>query len=159
MIRRVFVILFAIVMCACTAPAARMAPESAVGAGVASMSPMAAVMEAAAKFPGGVNGDFLLTVRASGADGRNVYLNSELDYRDQRNLTVTIPLQVAVELARQLGAEPGIALKGRQLLVRGEARRTTIQFNCGPVATDKYYFQTHVLITDPAQIRVLDQSL
>ena len=57
--------------------------------GPAWIDPSSAVQLAAAAPRDGVTGVFAMTVRAVGRDERGVYLNSERDYRDQRNLTVT----------------------------------------------------------------------
>src|SRR5205085_1522443 len=66
---------------------------SAQGTATDPVAPAEAVQLAAAVAPDhGIQGTFLLTVRASGVDKqrKQVFLNSELDYRDQRNLTLVI---------------------------------------------------------------------
>ncbi|MGN0861908.1 MAG: hypothetical protein ACI4N1_01125, partial [Stenotrophomonas koreensis] len=55
------------------------------------LDPSMAVMLAAAAGPGrGVDGVFALTVRASGSDRGQLYLNSERDYRNPRNLSIAL---------------------------------------------------------------------
>lgn len=95
-----------------------------------------------------------MTVKTVGRTDR-VHLNSEDDYRDQRNLSIVLEYTAVQELAAQLGAPPEIALKGKQILVSGTARRVKIVFVADGKPTDKYYFQTHVVVTRASQIRVL----
>jgi hypothetical protein len=48
--------------------------------------------------------------------------------------------------------EPLSALKGRNILVTGAAVRTKINFFAEGRMTDKYYYQTHVNVSQAAQI-------
>lgn len=114
---------------------------------------MQAVQLAAAAAPRAVPGVFALQVQATGTRD-NTYLNSERDYRDQRNLTTAITPEAARQLQDRLGANPVVALKGKRILVRGAAVRTTIVFVAGGKPTDTYYFQTHVNVTESSQIEV-----
>lgn len=116
------------------------------------ISPRQAVFMAADAAPDGVDGTFALHVQATGTQGGRTYLNSELDYRDQRNLTVAITPEAARQLTQRLGEHPRVALKGKDILVRGAAVRTRIAFFANGRVTDKYYFQTHVNVTDADQI-------
>lgn len=116
------------------------------------ISPRQAVFMAADAAPGGVDGTFAMHVQATGTQGGMTYLNSELDYRDPRNLTVAVTPQAAAQLAQRLGGPALAALKGRDILVRGAARRTKIWFFANGRVTDKYYYQTHVNVTDAEQI-------
>lgn len=118
------------------------------------ITPRQAVLMAADAAPGGVAGTFALHVQATGTQSRRTYLNSELDYRDQRNLTVAITPDAAEQLTQRLGEHPLVALKGKDILVRGTAKRTRISFFANGQVTDKYYFQTHVSVTDADQVTV-----
>ena len=118
------------------------------------IDPSHAIQLAAASPRLGVTGVFALTVKATGKTSR-VHLNSELDYRDQRNLSIAVEPAAADELAARLGAPPEIALKGKQILVAGTAKRTKIVFSADGKPTDKYYYQTHVVVTKASQIQVL----
>ena len=118
------------------------------------IQPAQAVQLAAEAAPGGVRGVFEVQVQATGTQDNFTYLNSELDYRDQRNLTIAIPPTVARQLESQLGSHPLVALKGKRVLVHGVAARTKIYFLNDGKPTDKYYYQTHVRVTDPKQIVV-----
>ncbi len=118
------------------------------------IEPSQAVQLAAASPTVGVTGSFAMTVKAVGRADR-VHLNSEEDYRDQRNLSIALEFTAAQELAAQLGAPPEIALKGKQILVSGTAKRVKIVFVADGKPTDKYYYQTHVVVTQASQIQVL----
>ncbi|MGY0800179.1 hypothetical protein ACW7G0_14165 [Lysobacter sp. A286] len=118
------------------------------------VAPAQAVQLAAASPRLGVKGVFSMTVKATGKTDR-VHLNSELDYRDQRNLSIAVERRAAEELAIQLGEPPERALKGKQIIVTGTAKRTKIVFFADGKPTDKYYYQTHVAVTRASQIQVL----
>lgn len=100
-----------------------------------------------------IPGTFVMTVQAIGGEQDRVLLNSERDYRNQNCLTVVLAPGIAEQLARQLGVDvPG--LLHRRLSVHGQARRVRIQFSDGQgVASGKYYYQTHLQVDDPGQIR------
>ena len=121
--------------------------------GPAWIDPSRAVQLAAAAPRDGVTGVFAMTVRAVGRDERGVYLNSERDYRDQRNLTVVLTPDVAAQLEGRLGGPLEQRLRGHAIQVSGTARRTKIVFFADGQATDKYYYQTHVRVMKAGQIR------
>lgn len=124
-----------------------------VSPGPAWIDPSRAVQLAAAAPRDGVTGVFAMTVRAVGRDERGVYLNSERDYRDQRNLTVVLTPDVAAQLEGRLGGPLEQRLRGHAIQVSGTARRTKIVFFADGQATDKYYYQTHVRVAKAGQIR------
>ena len=93
-----------------------------------------------------------MTVQATGTQNGRGFLNSELDYRDQRNLSVVLSPQAVQGLQERLGADPLVALQGKNILVTGSAARTRIAFIVDGVPTDKYYYQTHVNVTDASQL-------
>lgn len=93
-----------------------------------------------------------MTVRAVGSQGAMVYLNSELDYRDPRCLTIALTPAAAAQLRETLGPDLRAALIGREIRVRGRAERKTVHFTAGGMPTGKYYYQTHVDVDDAAQI-------
>lgn len=67
---------------------------------------MEIIRSAAASAPNGVDGEYVLKVQASGRDRSALYLNTELDYRDQRNITVSIKPKVARELFEKYNRDP-----------------------------------------------------
>ena len=118
------------------------------------IQPTQAVQLAAAAAPDGVPGVFALRVQGTGTQDGFAYLNSELDYRDQRSLTIAITSSAAQQLEAKLGAPAIVALKGKRILVKGTATRTRIDFTTGGKPTGKYYYQTHVRVADPEQIQL-----
>ena len=103
----------------------------------------------------GVRGEFLITVKALNSYEEWSFLNSEQDYRDQRNLTVKLPTAVLPKLEQRLGV-PFQELKGHKLLVLGAAKRARIDFVTDGRPTGKYYYQTHVLVESPTQVRLAE---
>ena len=120
----------------------------------AELTPFQAILSAAERPEEGVTGVFRMEVRGGGRQDDFLYLNSETDYRDQRCLTLALPQSAALALEHKLGGDPVVALKGKTLRVTGTAKRTTIVFRSNGVAAG-YYYQTHVLITDSAQISIV----
>lgn len=114
--------------------------------------PFEAIQRAAYAAPKSVYGLFWLRVQAVGSIGDEVYLNSERDYRDQRNITIVIRPAVARALEKTYGRNLQKVFLHQGLLVRGAARRVTIYFTCEGRPSSKYYYQTHIDVTDPAQV-------
>jgi len=120
------------------------------------MAPREAIFAAADAAPGAVPGTFVMHVTATGRVGPRIYLNSEADYRDQRNLSIAISPWAAQQLAHRFGGAPEARLRGRTIAVRGAARRTRIGiFDNFHRPTGLYYYQTHVAVTDADQIRIV----
>ncbi|MEG3083389.1 hypothetical protein U1707_07020 [Sphingomonas sp. PB2P12] len=120
------------------------------------VAPMVAIERAAGLAPGAYPGIFAMTVRASGRQGARLYLNSETDYRDPRNLSVEVWPVAQAELESRLGAPAETALQGRTIRVDGEARRVRIDFTTDGRPTGKYYYQTHVVIERGEQLLSVD---
>ena len=143
-----FVALAAISFCFSSIPVDSAAAQSLI-------TPRHAVELAADAAPSGVAGVFDVPVRATGDQDGIIYLNTELDYRDQRNLSIDIPPDVAAALQTKYGESPETYFNGKHLAVTGAAQRVTIWFFSNGVQTDKYYYQTHVKVTDPSQLQIV----
>jgi hypothetical protein len=100
----------------------------------------------------GIRGEFVVTVKALDSYPERSFLNSELDYRDQRNLTIRMPTSMLPKLEERLGVKFH-DLKGRRLVVTGVAKRARIDFVTDNKPTGKYYYQTHVSVDSATQIR------
>jgi hypothetical protein len=126
-----------------------------------SMTPVEAIQLAAAAAPDqGIKGRFAFQVKNVGDLRGYVFINSELDYRDQRCLTIELTPKVAEAMQARVGADLRRGLVGKTIEVDGIARRVTIRMGRKPrVVNGKdrnpYYFQTHVGVDDAGQIRVL----
>ena len=117
---------------------------------------MRIIKAAAEAAPNGVRGEFEFYIQASGRQGGVVYLNTEQDYRDQRNVSIAIQPRLIQYFARELAQSPEQFFVGKTVRVRGEAKRVQVffPFDDGSLS-DKYYFQTHVNVMRPEQIEVL----
>lgn len=121
-------------------------------------STMDIIAAAAAAAPEGVVGEYQLSIQAAGTDGRAVYLNTELDYRDQRNITIAMSPAVAAALAGADAASAQQYFVGKKLLVKGQARRMKIDFMSQGKPTGLYYYQTHIRVKNPEQIKLLSDK-
>ncbi|MED5524521.1 hypothetical protein [Gallaecimonas pentaromativorans] len=120
------------------------------------LTPYQTIWRAAEVAPKGFPGRFELTVKAVGMVHGYLYLNSELDYRDQRSISIEIPPKVAKQLLDNGKLSPEPLFIGKTLLVDGFASRVRININPDkPGAKKLYYYQTHVLVKDRRQIQVL----
>jgi hypothetical protein len=147
-------ILSLLYLASCTsAPPAPLVPAATRISGL--VSPVEAIHAAATVAPAGVEGTFVFQVLASGRDSGHLFLNSEYDYRDQRNLSVDILPSVISDLRKKYGAALDAFFKQKKIAVDGIARRVTIWLAADGVRTNKYYYQTHVVVTRADQIRVL----
>lgn len=116
------------------------------------IEPMEAIREANEDPLHGMRGHFVMTVKAMGSQREHTFLNSERDYRDQRNLTVAMKSSLIPDIERRLGVSIK-ELKGRRIVVQGVARRVRIGFfDDKGRPTGLYYFQTQVHITSATQV-------
>jgi hypothetical protein len=117
------------------------------------LTPAQAVINAA-EMPGGVSGVFEMVVRSTGREGGKLFLNSELDYRDPRNLTIDISPAVEKALQERLGAPVENAVARRAVAVRGTARKVRTNFTIEGRPSGKYYFQTHLTLGSARDLTV-----
>ena len=122
------------------------------------MTPREAVFKAADAAPAGITGRFRLTIQATGHQDGHVCLNSETDYRDQRNLSVDLcPVSLASVKAK-FAADPEAFFVGKEIEVRGMAHRVKITFLAYGKPTDRYYYQTHVFVCSADQIALVGST-
>jgi hypothetical protein len=117
------------------------------------LTPAQAVINAA-EMPAGVSGVFERVVRSTGREGGNLFLNSELDYRDPRNLTIVVSPPVEQALENRLGAPVESAVARRTIAVRGTARKIKVVFMSDGRPSGKYYFQTHLTVGSARDLTV-----
>lgn len=121
---------------------------------VESTPALPAILAAADMAPEGALGIFGFDVVATGRKDGEIFLNSELDYRDPRCLTIRFTPAAASAFRKQHGEDPDTAFKGKRITVVGEARRVKIYFFANGRPTDRFYYQTHVVVTTPWQVEV-----
>lgn len=103
--------------------------------------------------PAVVPGIFSLQIKNAARIGDTVYLNTEYDYRDRRNVSVVLTPRLLKEFAESYpDHQPEQYFLGRSIVVNGAASRQTIWFFSQGIQTEKYYFQTHIPIWQTAQI-------
>ena len=120
---------------------------------VAEADTMEIIRSAAEAAPKGVRGEYELTIKAAGKQGAAVYLNTELDYRDQRNVTVALYPHLIPQLTAQSGETPERFFVGKTIRVKGVAQRGKIEFmSAERKRSVKFCFQTHIYIKDLSQI-------
>ena len=107
------------------------------------------------KAPDGIKGTFQLPIKASGSQRGIIYLNTEKDYRDRRNITVAIHPNLIDAFTKKYGESPDSYFINKTIVVTGEAKRMKIFFISKGRITKKYYFQTHVKVASLNQIKVL----
>jgi len=129
-------------------------PNNVVAKDTAEMMRVIALSEAAA--PAGVKGTFDISIKASGTQGQVTYLNSELDYRDRRNVTVALHPRLIKELTQLYGKAPKEYFLNKKIKVSGYAKRTKIVFISQGRPTQKYYFQTHIRVSSLKNIELVD---
>ena len=105
--------------------------------------------------PDGVKGAFQFQIKASGIQRNNIYLNTELDYRDRRSITISLDPKTILEFTKKYGSSPDSYFINKTIEVTGEAKRMRIDFYSNGKRTEKYYFQTHIRVTSIGQIKVL----
>ncbi|HJS17084.1 MAG TPA: hypothetical protein VJ795_18570 [Rheinheimera sp.] len=103
--------------------------------------------------PEAVPGVFSLQIKNAAKIGDVVYLNTEYDYRDRRNVTLVLTPKLLKEFAASYPDQQADQyFLGRTIVVNGAASRQTIWFFSQGKPTEKYYFQTHIPIWYAGQI-------
>lgn len=103
--------------------------------------------------PDTVPGLFSLQIKNAAKVGSMVYLNTEYDYRDRRNVSVVLTPAALKQFATQYpDQQPELYFSGRSIVVNGVASRQTIWFYADGKKTEKYYFQTHIPVWLTGQI-------
>jgi len=118
---------------------------------------MEIIRSAAEAAPDDVEGEYILYIKAIGSQGPFVYLNTELDYRDQRAVSVAIHPSVLPQFEAKYGSQPQQFFLNKSISVTGQAKRIRISFNSQGKPTGKYYYQTHIRVMDISQIKVLSE--
>lgn len=123
---------------------------------LAARSPQQVIGLAAHAAPQAVNATVALQVRAVGNQKDVMYLNSEADYRDQRNVAIAISPAARMQVEALFGGDLATCAAGKNIVVKGRAERVTIWFfDSDGKRSEKYYYQTQIRVTDPHQIQVI----
>lgn len=133
--------------------------ETTSGEFVSTSDTMEIIRKAAASAPEGVRGEYVLSIKAAGKQGNVVYLNTELDYRDQRNVTVALHPNIIPQLEAKYSVSAEALFIGKTIRVQGDAQRVRIDFIDAQLKpSGKYYFQTHIRISNATQINIVNEG-
>jgi len=113
------------------------------------------IEKAKRRFPEGVRGTFQIPIKASGSKRGVVYLNSDLDYRDPKNITVALHPSTIESFSKSYGSSPESYFIDKTIEVTGKVERIKIYFYTNGKRTKKYYFQTHIRVNSLNQIKVM----
>ncbi|TDR23593.1 hypothetical protein [Marinicella litoralis] len=105
--------------------------------------------------PKGLKGEFLLTIKNSGKQSSRIFLNTQEDYRDRRNITVTVLPSFQQAFKAKFNVDIRSYYEDKTIRVKGEAKRMKVWFYAQGKRTQKYYYQTHIVVSDLNQITVL----
>lgn len=106
--------------------------------------------------PKGVEGQFNFLIKASGKRRGTVFLNTQLDYRDRRALSIVLSPNVVSDLTNKYSSAPENFFINKNISVSGEAKREQIYFYSKGKMTSKYYYQTHINVTSIEQISIVN---
>jgi hypothetical protein len=142
------IILSVIVLSACSST-----PQITSSSGTTDV--MSIIQQAAENTTKGVKGTFQLSIKATGVNRNIVYLNTELDYRDRRNITVAIHPKLIKAFISKYGVSPDVYFLNKNIEVKGKAKQVKIWLTSNGRRTDKYYYQIHIKVVSIDQLTIL----
>jgi carbonic anhydrase len=104
--------------------------------------------------PKGLKGEFLFTIKNSGKQNSIIYLNTQEDYRDRRNITIALLPSFQRAFNAKHNTDIRSYYENKTIQVKGKAERIKIWFFSQGKRTEKYYFQTHINVSDLNQIKI-----
>lgn len=113
------------------------------------------IEKAKRRYPEGVRGTFQISIKASGNHGGVIFLNSDVDYRDPKNITVVLEPSTIESFSKIYNASPDSYFINKTIEVKGKVERIKIYRYTKARRTGEYYFQTHIKVTSIDQISVL----
>lgn len=116
---------------------------------------MSLIQQASESAPKGIKGTFQLFIKATGIKRNIVYLNTELDYRDRRNITIALHPKLVNAFIAKYGVSPEEYFINKNIQVKGEAKQVKIWLISDGRRTDKYYYQIHIRVISIDQLSVL----
>lgn len=106
--------------------------------------------------PAGVAGSFVFTVKATGEENGRVFLNSEEDYRDRRNVSMVLSPKVITQVEAEYQQSPQTFFVNKKVQVEGTAKQVKVVFASKGKPTNKYYYQTHIAVDQLEQLTLLE---
>ena len=123
--------------------------------GDAFISPLNAIQLTSESESNSQIGEFQMQVKSIDNFQRMTFLNSELDSKDQRNLTIAIRPRAVQQLTKKYGDKLQEQLLNSEIKVSGEAKRQKIWVLHRNLNTGQYYYQTKVFVKSADQISFL----
>lgn len=124
-------------------------PSATITVSARTMEPAEAIAAAIRAAPASFAATFTFVVKSTSASGGQVFLNSEGNFRDPANLSVTLPPAEAAKL----GASPA-GLVGKRITVIGAAHRVRIVVLKDGKPSDEFYDQTRISIPSASQVAI-----
>ncbi|MDO6559452.1 hypothetical protein [Paraglaciecola chathamensis] len=100
----------------------------------------------------------IFKVKATGNKEGHVFLNTQYDYRDPRNITIVIPPEVASELEENVKMSPEAYFLKKRILVKGSLVQVKVWFSANGKRTNKYYYQTHMRVASWKDINLVGET-
>ncbi|MFC3034019.1 hypothetical protein ACFOEE_16015 [Pseudoalteromonas fenneropenaei] len=110
---------------------------------------------AAEQYPQKLAVESELLIQKVGEQFGAYYLNTELDHRDPRNISIDIPVKLVAEFKQLHQVTLEEYYTGKRVRVIGELEQAMICFHRGGCELNRYYYQTHIQVTSLAQIQLM----
>jgi hypothetical protein len=113
------------------------------------------IEKAKRKHPEEVRGTFQIPIKATGSQAGVIYLNSDLDYRNPTSIAVALEASTIDSFTKRYGSSPDLYFLNKTIEVVGKVKRIKIYLSEHGKRTKKYYYQTHIKVTNIDKIKVL----
>jgi len=120
------------------------------------LAPEQAIFAAAKYAPNAIHCTIHFTVRAAEEQDGIIYLNSEKDYRDQRNVSIALLPNAQLEVGKIYGKEAKEFFLNKTVAVEGLVQRVTIIFTVDGRPSEKFYYQTQIPVQFASQLSLIE---
>ncbi|WP_019028078.1 hypothetical protein [Colwellia piezophila] len=110
------------------------------------------------RYPEPVRGTFQIPIKASGFINGVVYLNSDVDYRDPKNITVVLLPSTVESFAKAYHSPADAFFIDKTIQVTGKVVRVRKYLYINNKRTRKYYYQTHIHVSSLEQVKLLSSA-
>ena len=119
---------------------------------------MEIIRQASEAAPDDVKGEYTLKIKSAGKTKSALFLNTEANFRDPRNVSVAIHYRAFKAFRKEYGNEAQDFFVGKKIKVQGEAKRVPIRISNEKKPPYKhYYFQTYIHVYKSSQISLVDE--
>ncbi|GAC24180.1 hypothetical protein GMES_1884 [Paraglaciecola mesophila KMM 241] len=98
-------------------------------------------------------------VKATGSLEGRVFLNTEYDYRDPRNISIVLSPEIATEFEKKYEMSPEAYFLKKRVLVKGQLVQVKIWFSSNGKRSNKYYYQTHMRVSSLDDISLMNATV